>query len=343
MQIAAHNIGATEAELGADYLTKLPASLAAALISSNVKDDRGESFVATHRIVTRGLRRVAICGVLSPSYERTGLRIEEPRDAILRLLPQLKGKYDVLLVLAYLPEQELEDFVTRLPEADLVIGGPTRQSIVPRKTGPTVWGATTNKGKFLVHLECPVRTGSTWEGKIVELGPEILDDSIQLANLQKFREELGKRDFSADQTSFSSPLPANVPKDLRVAGTETCRECHQNDCQKWGDSRHANAWQTLLDKQSHVDPYCQQCHTTGYGLPGGFNSLASGKDRINVGCESCHGPSQAHAMRPQTKTLYDARDRCSHCHDHENSPEFDYAKYWDSIAHGTRSPATGEK
>jgi hypothetical protein len=290
-----------------------------------------------------GQLRVAICGVLSPSYEYSELKIDDPYDAILRLMPQLKGKYDVLLVLAYLPEQELMKLVSQLPEADLVVGGPTGQSVVPRKHGPTVWGAATNKGKFLVHIEQPSGPASSWHGKSGELGPDIADDVTQLANLHRFRELLSEQDFAADQTSFSAPLPTNAPADLRIAGTEACRKCHPSDCRQWDGSRHASAWQTLLDKKSQMDPYCQQCHTTGYGIQGGFQSLARGNERTNVGCESCHGPSYAHVAQPKTRTLYDARDRCTKCHDHENSPQFEYALFWEQIIHGKRVAETGEK
>ena len=92
-----------------------------------------------------------------------------------------------------------------------------------------------------------------------------------------------------------------------------------------------------------MDPYCQHCHTTGYGLPGGFQSIADGKLRQDVGCESCHGPAQSHVVQPRQKTMYDARDRCVACHDHENSPQFDRQKYWDQIAHGTKVTLTKDE
>jgi hypothetical protein len=76
------------------------------------------------------------------------------------------------------------------------------------------------------------------------------------------------------------------------------------------------------------------CHTTGYGLPDGFQSLARSQTRVAVGCESCHGPSQAHADRPTRRTPFTARDRCTRCHDHENSPQFVFEAYWSKIEHG---------
>ena len=339
MRVAAHNIGAAEAELGAEFLRDVAAKTKAPLVSSNVRDERGEPIAATHRMAMVGSRRIAVLGVLSPKFACGGLKVDEPHEAVFRTIATLKGQYDSLLVLAYLPEDELEAFVPRVPEADLVVGGPIRQSIAPRRAGPTVWAAATSKGKFLVHLERASKSGAAWDGKVVELGPEFADDAVQTKNLERFRDELARIDFAADQTGFSPPLPADLPPDFRVAGTEACRKCHRDDCRHWDETKHAHAWQTLVEKKSHVDSYCQHCHTTGYGLPDGFTTLARGGERTSVGCESCHGPSLAHASRPATKTIYAARDRCVTCHDRENSPQFDYEKFWDQIVHGESANA----
>jgi hypothetical protein len=91
----------------------------------------------------------------------------------------------------------------------------------------------------------------------------------------------------------------------------------------------------------HVDNYCMQCHTTGFGLPGGFVSRTSSPQLVNVGCESCHGPSQAHVEKPKIRTPFAAADQCIRCHDHENSPEFVYAAYWPRIRHGEVKTAGG--
>ncbi|MBS0263167.1 MAG: hypothetical protein JSS02_14580 [Planctomycetes bacterium] len=335
MDIAAHNVGAAEARLGAAELRRLSETWHVPFVSTNVRDTRGERIAAAHQLVERQGTRVAILGVLSPGYRVAGLEIANPAEAILSEVASLRGQFDVLLVLAYLPEAELESLATQIPEADLIAGGPTGQSRAPQQAGPTLWGSATNKGKFLLHFERPAKKAA-WSGRIVELGTDYADQERQLENLQSFREELGRVDFTADQTSFAPALPAQTPADFRVVGSEACEACHADDCQSWRASRHGRAWLTLLEKESQVDPYCQHCHTTGYGLPGGFTSLAASGDRVQVGCENCHGPAQAHARQPSLKTLYDARDRCVVCHDHENSPKFDYASYWELIVHGKK-------
>ncbi|AMV20534.1 multiheme c-type cytochrome [Planctomyces sp. SH-PL14] len=345
MGVAAHNIGAAEAELGWDALQKLAAGTRAPFVASNVAGPapgRGKGAeIPRTRVVALGGLRLGVLGVLSPSLAPSDWTLTEPREAILQQLPALKAeKVDQIVVLAYLPEEELAALAGQVPEVDLVIGGPTQQSIAPKKTGPTVWGSTTNKGKFLVRLDRETAAAG-WEGRIVELDESIPDEKQQTANLQTFRDELLRVDFTADQTSFVPPLGGNLPKDFRVVGTEQCRACHEADCRVWEESGHARGWETLVGKGAQMDPYCQQCHTTGYGLPGGFASLKSPAALTNIGCESCHGPGQAHASRPATRTLYRAQDRCTACHDHDNSPEFQFEAYWARIEHG-RSAATGE-
>ena len=62
--------------------------------------------------------------------------------------------------------------------------------------------------------------------------------------------------------------------------------------------------------------------------------MARSADRINVGCESCHGPGEQHSLNPKVRTLFAAKDQCLQCHDRENSPAFEYATYWSKIVHG---------
>ena len=335
MQTAAHNVGAAEAELGPQSLKELNDKLKGPLITTNLRDEQGNEFLPTHRIVSVGGQRIAVAGVLSRQYASSNLQIDDPYESLMKLIRSLDGQYDELLVLAYLPEDELEVLVTRIPEADLVVGGPTRQTIAPKRAGPTVWAATTNRGKFLVHIQRP-SSSAPWDGTIVELNEQFSDDAEQTMNLKRFRDDLARIDFTADQTSFAPPLPADADSGFRVAGTQACLNCHADDCQLWSKSGHSHAWRTLINKHASMDPYCQHCHTTGYGLPGGFRSIAAGTQRQNVGCESCHGPAHSHVLQPEIHTIYDAADRCVGCHDHDNSPKFKYDDYWSRIQHGQR-------
>jgi hypothetical protein len=272
--------------------------------------------------------------------------VTPPRQAVLHALRGAAGKFDTAIVLAYLPEDELRQLADALPEADAIIGGPTGQPISPKLVGPTLLTSATKKGKFLARLDAPAAgSADRWTGRIVELDERFADDPDQKRNVDRFRFELGRSDFAPSQTSFVEPLPADLPKGFAVAGNAACKKCHEDDCRDWRKSKHAAAWRAIKATGSHVDPECQRCHTTGYGLPGGFASIRDDgppRDRINVGCEDCHGPSQAHVVdsAAHTPRFARAKDVCTTCHDRENSPKFSYDAYWEKIRHGQKAKET---
>jgi len=342
MGLAAHNIGRAEAALGAEYLRRIAKEKSVPLISANLRDAQGQPVVEPMRIVEAGGKRIALVGVLSPRYAGDGARVDEPRQAVLAQTAAAAGRYDSLVVLAYLPEDELLQLARELPEADVVVGGPTGQSLVPKKIGPTLLASATNKGKFLVDLELAARSEPQWSHRVVEMGGQLADDPAQAANLERFRAELARRDLGPEQTRLVAAVPAGTPAGYRLAGGAACVRCHEEDQAAWEKSKHAQAWVSLELSGSQVDPYCQHCHTDGYGLPDGFVSVGRTRDRVNVGCETCHGPSQAHVDDPEVKTPFAAKDQCVRCHDQENSPKYEAEGYWDIIQHGPPWTKTNE-
>lgn len=338
--VAAHNLGGPEAALGADYLRRIAGELRVPFVSANLRDSIGQLVAAPLQVVKAGGRRVGFTGVLARRHAGAGLQIDEPREALLRLMPEARKQCDSLVVLAYLAEDELRALAAALPEADAVIGGPTGQSIPPVGIGPTLVAAATNKGKFLIELQA-ARPGAlpAWSGRVVEMGPQFADDPEQEANHRRYLEELQRRDFRADETGLAELLPGGLPLEYRLVGTTSCRSCHREACTAWERSGHAHAWDTLTARGSQSDPACQLCHTTGYGVPGGFESASRSPQARGVGCESCHGPAAAHVRQPATPTPVRAREQCTRCHDVENSPSFELTKYWPRIRHGQDASA----
>ena len=337
MGIAAHNVGRAEALLGPAYLRDVRRRLDVPLISANVRDSEGRPIAEPLRIVEAAGRRVALVGVLGQQYATAEIEVTPAGPAILEALKEVTGRYDALIVLAYLNDDDLYQLAGVLPEADVIAGGPTGQPLPPESIGPTLLASATNQGKFLARFDAPVAgSSSRWTGTIVEVTDRLDDDPRQVDNLEQFYRELARRDFTPDETSFAETLVSG-PSDRRIAGTDRCRECHDEDSQLWKASKHAHAWDSLHQRGTHVDPACQRCHTTGYALRGGFESLAQGAGAVDVGCESCHGPSRRHVDDPEIRTPHfmQAKDSCVGCHDRENSPQFEYDTYWAQIRHGT--------
>ena len=343
MGLAAHNLGGSELALGIDECRRLSAT--APLISANTTDHDGRPIVEPLKIASAGGRRIALVGVVSPRYATAEIRVAPPAAAVLDTLHHSAGRYDSAIVLAYLPTDELESLARELPEVDAVVGGPTLQSIPPHKFGPTLVTSVTNKGKFLATLRwhgassSPVSGSSAnaagdWTAEIVEVAEPLADDPRQLAGVRQFEEELARRDFTPADAGFEAILPDPRPADFAVAGSDACRKCHPAEYKVWQSSGHHSAWQSLVAKSFSADSFCQRCHTASYGLPGGFVSARRTPERVNVDCESCHGPASAHARDPQVHTPFVAREQCERCHDRENSPRFAYDAYWPKIEHG---------
>jgi hypothetical protein len=340
MGLVAHNLGEAELKLGPVELRRIAAATGAPFVSANALAN-DTPLAPPLVVVERGGRRLALVGVVSPRYATEPIVVVEPVAAVLRALTAQRGNFDQAVVLAYVPNDELESLARALPEVDLVVGGPTRQSVEPRRVGPVMLAAVTNKGKFVARFDVAAGAAhSQWRGEIIELDNKWPDEPAQVANLARFRAVLAERDFTADETSFGPALSGSLPRGYQVAGSASCAECHAADGKAWHASGHAAAWQTLAAGGAQADAYCQQCHTTGFGAPGGFVSKGRSTDRVNVGCESCHGPSLAHAEQPQNHTPLAAREQCFYCHDRENSPRFGFDEYWALIEHGAARAAT---
>ena len=281
----------------------------------------------------RGGLNVVVAGVIDPALVvHSDWQASEPVQAILKAFAA--SKPDVRIVLAYLDEGGLRSLAESLPEIDYIIGGPTGQALSPTRVGTVTILSATNKGKFLASatLKRNERRFEQVKTEICEVSSELHEDQEQLKNLSNYYMNLTKHDFPADEAG----LVTNVESDksgYAIAGSSACVACHKQDDAIWHNSKHSHAWEVLVGKSAQFDPHCQQCHTTGYGLQGGFVSVAKSTALVDVGCENCHGPSQAHVHDPRRRTPFQAKEQCQRCHDHENSPQFALDAYWTRVFH----------
>ena len=155
MGLQAHNLGATEVALGIDALRLLEKESGVKFVSANIRPQDGQAGFATHKLFETGGQRLLVTGVCSPSLLKesdlaeSGLVASQPRDAILDVLQQVTSKFDRLIVLSWLPVDELRELAKQLPEADAVVGGPTGQSLLPEVIGRVLLTSPANKGKFI--------------------------------------------------------------------------------------------------------------------------------------------------------------------------------------------------
>jgi hypothetical protein len=336
MNLAAHNIGAAESALDPNQLASLAEKTGVTWLSANLTPAEGTRPL-DHIVVERGGARIAVSGVIDPALVASDAWVaREPVSAILEALRDVHA--DLTVVLAYFDEAGLRSLAESLPEVDFIVGGPTGQAMKPAKIGPVTILSATNKGKYLARIELSPDDGG--RSTTTEIGPaevksDLAEDATQAANLKQYYAALARRDFTVTEAGLASDIDRGA-EDYRIAGSTACAECHAADTHVWHASKHSHAWDVLVAKGAHVDPFCQQCHTTGYGHEGGFVSVSQTPQLVHVGCENCHGPSSSHVADPKTKTPFLARERCIECHDHENSPKFVYEEFWPKINHGQK-------
>lgn len=120
-----------------------------------------------------------------------------------------------------------------------------------------------------------------------------------------------------------------TPEKPGHVGSTGCLGCHPGAARAWQATKHAGAYEALVQKgkQYHLD--CVPCHVTGWQQPGGVCRIDKTEGREGVGCESCHGPGSTHVQLPTKLTMPRtvAPATCTGCHDRENSPFFELETY----------------
>lgn len=154
------------------------------------------------------------------------------------------------------------------------------------------------------------------------------------------------------------PMP---PSDLatrgKFVGSRECRTCHEISYEAWRNSRHSTAMKSLTETSRparQYDPECISCHVDGWNpqemfpYTSGYLSQELTPALASVGCESCHGAGELH-IAAETNGTENAKTRqrlsarltleaakkthCTTCHDHDNSPKFEFDSYWEKIRH----------
>ena len=144
------------------------------------------------------------------------------------------------------------------------------------------------------------------------------------AMVKKYQDSLMALNMKS--ASQVKPLPANGNG---YAGDAECSMCHPDAESFWKETRHAHAWQTLVEAKKTFDVGCVGCHVTGWQEPGG-SALGHTEKLQNVQCESCHGPAAKHAEIGGGESYVKLKvpsAQCETCHNQLHSPKFDYETY----------------
>ncbi|QQS46086.1 MAG: hypothetical protein IPM66_19550 [Acidobacteriota bacterium] len=324
------------------------------LISSNIKAADGSRVspapwvikVVTGRRLTRPVR-IAFIGVSDRAPEdragevaRSGFVIEDPLASVKAALAEVHDKADVTVVVGFLSLPMVNRLARQNDDLDIIINSEERGLVPdPRQINNALVVYAAKETKYLGELRFYTDAGGVVDRftvRYVELD-EIIPDHPRMAEMtRQARSEIDALQTRLAEEEARAWLAAN-PDGTRNSPyvlSETCAKCHVSEYETWRKSLHAVAFAALETKRRVYDAACVGCHSLGFRKEGFINIKAT-PQFANVQCESCHGPGAAHVADPKAGNYRtpSKNESCLICHDRENSPDFDFDRYWPVIAH----------
>ncbi len=353
-------IGSTELAYGLDHFRDMTRGIRTPYLAANILDGGTPIGPAWTIVRSRGFR-IAVIGLFEPprgqgadpvvEAHTASLTIEDPVEALRRVLPSVRPQADLIFVIGRLTPVTIRRLVAACPGVDAVLSvdddapGLRRNGDVSELTkedSPGFLGGT-------LVLYTPLRNyglsraelGLDREGRIASVAIEnhwlrkdVRDDPVVRERLNRFYDEVGRID--AAQASVR-PLFEDDPVRLtgRYVGAAECRDCHREEYTQWKTTKHATAYKTLLDAHRHYQPRCVSCHVVGYGTRYGYRIGASEEPLGNVQCEACHGPGGEHVRAPELSNIVRLVPEkvCLECHNPEHSDRFVYGEQLPKVRH----------
>jgi 2',3'-cyclic-nucleotide 2'-phosphodiesterase (5'-nucleotidase family) len=284
--------------------------------------------------------RVAFTGLIGKEMRlrqvpsERGIEILDPFETAKKLIPELRGKADVVVLLSHLGLTDGQKLTIEVPGIDIMVFGHQAglfRTIVKTQEVVTLRGG--DRGQYIPQLHMVVQDGkvSSFDGDVVVLDDKIPADEKMNHSVDEFSDLLNQRFNQANQQTAEQARQRTAQQLAgdRYLGEATCRRCHEMEYQMYTSQKHAHAFQTLTTNQRDSTPECLPCHVVGMGQSGGFVSKQGTPELVNVQCENCHGMGTRH---PQSQSIV-GPDVCITCHTHEQSPSFQYDEWIGKIVH----------
>ena len=331
------------------------------IVVANVAAPAGyESMFATSLVIPAGPVKVGVTAVIDPkALEQLndpdkGLlteKLKRPGDVLPGVLAELESKSDYQVLMVQGPPELARSLAEAYPSFDIVVA--TAEYIDPIKHDPELLhGGKTmlvnvgKKGKYVGVFGLYPRETERLRYQLVTLGTRYDGPATAMKKLieQDYRETLRGNHVVED---FPRRDYVSGATGATFVGADNCKSCHPNTYLKWSTTKHAQAYESLAvrDPKPNVkfDAECVTCHTTGFEYNTGWKSEAATPYLKGNQCENCHGPGSKHIAEPDnadfrkvmalTPEQAEKNRLCLGCHDGDNSPHFEMAKFYGQIAH----------
>ena len=369
MEYDAIGIGKGELRFPAYFLLTFTAPTAADSASLFTSANVGvygfhDAYALPLKVVERGGLKIGVVSVVCPSddldHRDENLLLESPEKKLAELAPRMKkAGCDKWTLIVHGTEAETEALAKKFPIFDFVLtaDSPSAPPAEAKSLGDDrLLIEVGEKGKYAVVLGLYESGEIRYQRVALDSRYESSEDVALL--MQDYQSILKTLITLKGHREGLGLNPARAPRSEQLGkyvGSQKCQSCHEEEHRVWLRSRHASAWKSLTDVANpprDFDPECVGCHVVGWdGLQrfpyvGGFVTAESTPHLLNVGCENCHGPGEKHiaaelgddeaameAIRAGMRLGSSVKTTCYSCHDADNSPEFDFDRYYPLIDH----------
>ncbi len=334
------------------------------------------SFTSKWTLIEAGGQKIGVTAVLGARNQKrvndADVSLSDAAESIDKVWPEMQqASCDLYLLIVHGSLEESTDLARRFPQFPLLIT--TGGAGEPARQPEAIDGAATKliqvgtKGMYAGVIGVYDSTTTPWRYQRVPLDSRFTDSDEMLQLLAAYQESLANAGLEGLGIR-AQPIASG----RAYVGSASCEECHEDEYEIWKEgrdghpSKHAHAFATLQHppQRSSIprdnDPECLSCHVVGWNpqkhfpYVSGFLSNEQTPDRVNVGCENCHGPGSAHVAaengdveldedamdvlrKDMQLALKKAEQKCLVCHDLDNSPDFQekgaFDRYWKQIKH----------
>ncbi|MDR3234297.1 MAG: hypothetical protein LBT46_11655 [Planctomycetaceae bacterium] len=325
-------------------------------------------FIPPYRILEKNGMKFGVVSVLGKSLTAEFQKDDTPNsdiktaDAAAKLKEVLQNpdyeKCNKKVLTVFGSKDEIENIIKEFAgKFDFILPGntPAEPPLEAKTAGQSVIIETGEKGRFAVAVGLYDSEKMPMRYERIPFDSRFKSSETVTKLMRLYQEQLERTGLPG---LGIRPIPDSRTATLGAfTGAAKCADCHEKSFAVWKKSKHHQAWESLnaAVPPRQFDPECIGCHVTGWNtrqlLPyqHGFLSAKQTPQLVSVGCESCHGQGEKHiaAESGSNKTLQEklrrlirlpldgdaAKQHCITCHDGDNSPQFDFGKYWKKIEH----------
>jgi hypothetical protein len=239
-----------------------------------------DATLARTKLIVAGGRKIGVTAILGKGYQsrinNPSLKFIDPEPAITAVLPALKQKADLLVLLAYAPKDESLALARKFPDFDLVItaGGaeePPAQALEIRRAGSadaTRLVEVGEKGEYAVVLGVYSDPHRPVRYQRVTLDSRFAPAPRMFVLMEAYQEQLQQKLEEAGLAGLGiQPLVHPLAETLgRFVGNDACKNCHEESYKVWRKTAHARAFSSLIQAKPprQHDPECISCHVIGW-------------------------------------------------------------------------------